>query len=318
MVRGRRRVAVVAGLTALLLVLGLAFAAWLATGNGLGGAKAGVAQPMTATAGTPTSLLYPGGVADVALSIANPNPYPVRVTGISGVGPITSDKDGCEPGTHSVTFADQTGAWNVPPDGTLAVVLPGVAAMGDASPDACQGATFSIPLAIVGASGSGSATTATAAPTTAAPVACIDDSFEPNDGSNTATVLPPMIERSPLIRAPIACLNNADWFRSRFVDGPFHCNAAPFFETWDINARLSVFPGGNGTLRVRITDPNGISFASAAAGPGQTATATYRFSGSCNVDESRDFLFEVVTATGTDDLTYLLTLTNQPVQPASF
>jgi hypothetical protein len=296
-------------------LLGIAFAAWVAGGTGQGTAKAGVAQPLTVSGGTPTNLLYPGGTGDVAATITNPNAYPVRVTGISGNGAITSDKPGCDSPSHGVTFTNQSGAWDVPGKGNLGVVLVGAVTMSTDSPDACQGASFSIPLAVVGAAGAATApgpTTTTAAPTSTTLAACIDDPREPNDGPNAPTILSSLNENVTISVTGMACLNNADWFRSRFVDAG---NCSLFSsQAWDLKATLAVPAGGGGSLALNITDNTGTPLASGVtAAPGQTVISTLHITGMCGIDDSRDVYFKVVTATGTDHHNYTLTLANQPL-----
>lgn len=59
----RRRLVVTALLTGFAMVVGIAFAAWLADGTGLGSARARVAEALTTldVAASATADLYPGG-----------------------------------------------------------------------------------------------------------------------------------------------------------------------------------------------------------------------------------------------------------------
>lgn len=134
---------------------GLAYAAWTANGTGEGYAKAGSAQALTTNDVSATTVadLYPGTSGNVKVEINNPNPYPVRVTAISGDGTITPDSghSGCSP--TGVTFTDQTGLTiDIPANGTQATTLNNAASMSNASANACQGATFTIPVSLTGAS----------------------------------------------------------------------------------------------------------------------------------------------------------------------
>lgn len=138
-----------------LAAAGLAYAAWTANGTGEGYAKAGSAQALTTNDVSATTVadLYPGTSGNVKLEINNPNPYPVRVTSVSGSGTITPDAghSGCSP--TGVTFTDQTGLTiDVPANGTQAATLNNAASMSNASANACQGATFTIPVSLSGAS----------------------------------------------------------------------------------------------------------------------------------------------------------------------
>lgn len=133
---------------------GIAFAAWTADGTGSGYAQAktaGAVSTVSAAADT-VAQLYPGSSGDVKVSITNPNDYAVRVTAISGNGTITSASSACN-ASHGVTFGNRTGTWDIPAksEGTL-VTLSGAVAMSNDSVTACAGQTFTVPVAITGAS----------------------------------------------------------------------------------------------------------------------------------------------------------------------
>jgi P pilus assembly chaperone PapD len=149
-----RRAAVAAILLVLLFATTIAFAAWTTNGTGSGYVAAGSEQDLTtlSVAASTTSLLYPNGSADVKVKINNPNPYKVLVTHIDGAsGSITSGGATCD-ASSGVTFTDQAGSWTVPASGTLTVTLTNAASMSNASVDACQAETFTIPVDLTGAS----------------------------------------------------------------------------------------------------------------------------------------------------------------------
>jgi hypothetical protein len=154
MLRPRKKFIVAGGVVAGLMASGVAWAAWTADGTGAGYAEATTAVALTTddVSATTVGQLYPGGSGDVKLTINNPNPYPVRVTSISGNGTITADAghSGCT--TTGVSFADQTGTWDVAANDETSVTLSGAASMSNASLNACQGATFTIPVSLSGAS----------------------------------------------------------------------------------------------------------------------------------------------------------------------
>jgi len=143
-----------AGVTLIALAaVGLVYAAWTSSGTGSGYAKAGTAQALTTVdvSASTTATLYPGSSGDVLIEISNPNPYPVRVTDVTGNGPITADSGhpGCV--TTGVTFTDQTGqSIDVAAGGTTQTTLSGAASMSNASDNGCQGAVFTIPVALSG------------------------------------------------------------------------------------------------------------------------------------------------------------------------
>lgn len=137
-------------------VVGLVYAAWTATGTGNGYAKAQSAQALTTVdiAATTTATLYPGATGNVEIRISNPNPYPVEVDDVTGNGTITPDAGhvaGCT--TTGVTFTNQTNQnIDVPANGATTATLTNAAQMSNASSNGCQGATFTIPVSLTGAS----------------------------------------------------------------------------------------------------------------------------------------------------------------------
>lgn len=144
--------AVVAGFFAALLVSGSAYGYWSTTGTGSGTAGSGTAVALTLSPGMPTSRLYPGGIADVALSITNPNTFVVRVSRLSldttqGTGGFSVDASHTGCGLGTLSFTPQTNGgngWDVPAGGVLPVSLNGSLTMDTSAANACQGATFSI------------------------------------------------------------------------------------------------------------------------------------------------------------------------------
>lgn len=154
---------VIAGLgvtIGLLLTAGVAEAAWTTSGSGTATAKAGTAVgigTVTATASA-TGLLYPGGPAGtLAISVTNPNPFPIVVTTIAGNGTITVSPTGttCTTATHGVSFVNQSSlSLAVPANSTgTALTVSSVVTMATTSDNACQGATFAIPVILTGQSG---------------------------------------------------------------------------------------------------------------------------------------------------------------------
>jgi hypothetical protein len=151
----KKRITVGTIAVVVLAAAGLAYAAWTSSGTGSGYAKAQSAQALTTVdvSASTTATLYPGATGNVKLEIANPNPYPVRVTDVTGNGAITAD--GGHPGcaTTGVTFTDQTGQTiDVPANGSTQVTLNNAASMDNTSSNGCQGATFTIPVSLSGAS----------------------------------------------------------------------------------------------------------------------------------------------------------------------
>jgi hypothetical protein len=145
------------GVVALLLVgvVGLVYAAWTTNGSGSGYAKAGSASPLTTVdvSATTPATLYPGANGDVLVRINNPNTFPVRVTAISGNGAITAAGGTGTCTTTGVTFTNQSGLTiDISASSAVTSTLTGAAHMSNASDDGCQGATFTIPVSLTGAS----------------------------------------------------------------------------------------------------------------------------------------------------------------------
>jgi hypothetical protein len=148
------RLLAILSLVVLLAVTGVVFAAWLINGTGTGAATAGSASSLSITSGIPSDSLHPGGSASVAVTVNNPNPFPVTVTDFELDGAVVSDSAACDSGGHEVTFANQSGEWEVSADSSASFQLADAASMGLDSADACQGATFTFPLRAVAVSGS--------------------------------------------------------------------------------------------------------------------------------------------------------------------
>jgi hypothetical protein len=152
-----RKRQLIAGLTTLLVfgVVGLVYAAWTTSGSGSGYAKAGSAQALTTVdvSASTAATLYPGANGDVLIKINNPNPYPVRITDVTGNGAVTADSGHATCVTTGVTFTDQhTQTIDIPVSSQTQATLTGAAHMSNASDNGCQGATFTIPVSLSGTS----------------------------------------------------------------------------------------------------------------------------------------------------------------------
>jgi hypothetical protein len=131
-------------------------AAWVTNGSGPGYAKAQTASNLTlsdASAST-TADLYPGATGSVKLKVTNPNPFPVRITSVAKqASAITSDKGAACDASTGVTFSDQTGlALDLAAGATTTFTFANAISMSNASDNSCQGALFTIPVNVTGAS----------------------------------------------------------------------------------------------------------------------------------------------------------------------
>jgi hypothetical protein len=156
-IRLSRKLFVAAAVVAALGVSGALYAAWSTSGSGSGYAKAGTASALTlsdASASTSADL-YPGGTGAVKVRITNPNSFPVRVTSVAKQtgGTITSDKGAACNASTGVTFTDQTGlTLDLAAGATSTFTLSAAVSMSNASDNSCQGAIFTIPVDVTGAS----------------------------------------------------------------------------------------------------------------------------------------------------------------------
>lgn len=151
-----------------LALAGVAFAAWNAGGAGRGSAQALSAVDLTTSVATPVAGLYPGGSANLSITVNNPNPYPVSVITVEPDpdNAIAVDTAGCDAGNVSLvitggSFTTTPGVLAVPvgipakvgsTNGTSPITLTNAVKMIDDADDACQGAVFSVPVVVTGAS----------------------------------------------------------------------------------------------------------------------------------------------------------------------
>jgi hypothetical protein len=138
---------------------GIAAAVWSAVGSGSKTGTSGTTVAVTVSPATPTAALYPGGQADVVLTIANSNTSPVRIGSLAidtarGTSGFSADAShsGCVLSTLAYTTqTNGTTGWTVPAkvgsvNGTLAITLTNSVAMSLTAVSACQGAIFTVYL----------------------------------------------------------------------------------------------------------------------------------------------------------------------------
>lgn len=136
----KRRVTFLATMISVLLVAGIAFAAWTSNGDGDGQAVSTTAIDSVITPATDGADLFPGADKTFTVSIDNDNDYPVKVLTISAG---TSDLvGGCAAG--SVTSDAATPNSVIPANSSETFTLN--SHMIDSPSDACQGKTFNLPL----------------------------------------------------------------------------------------------------------------------------------------------------------------------------
>jgi hypothetical protein len=161
-----KRMAVIGTTTALAIGGGLAWAAWTASGSGSGNAQAGSAQTLTVSTVAPSGTLSPNSSVDLTFTVTNPNPYNVSITTITATSIVVDSGHnvahdlGGTP-VPACNVADSVG-FVLPSDfapftvsknhGTATPTLGGALIMNNAANDGCQGATFTVTLALTGAS----------------------------------------------------------------------------------------------------------------------------------------------------------------------
>lgn len=139
----RRLLALVTATLALVVVSGTAWAFWTVGGSGTATAPAGTSQPLVVMV-TPTGTLFPGVTAlPAAVSLRNPNPFPVRVTALTPGAVSVAGGSACTAAASAVSFAPITTTYDVAAGATVTATAPAVVSMGVTSANGCQGASFS-------------------------------------------------------------------------------------------------------------------------------------------------------------------------------
>lgn len=144
--------------TALVLALltlpvgGVAWAWWSTSGAGTANGSAIATVALTTTASTANATtLVPGGAADLVVTVTNPNSRAVTLTS------ATLDS------SRTVTVAGAVGPCTAPPlavsatldqplaaGATTTVTLPSAVTLGASAASGCQGASFTVPVTLVG------------------------------------------------------------------------------------------------------------------------------------------------------------------------
>ncbi|MFF5080306.1 hypothetical protein ACFY36_24920 [Actinoplanes sp. NPDC000266] len=160
--------AVVAGTAiAAVGVVGVSYAAWDANTTGKAYAKAETGTNVVVTQATTDASLFPGATGDAYIKVENPNKYPVRISKIAWTpsdGVAATPVAGSTCNNTGVYFGD----FSTGPVGTNGVLagleldlkagqtrtfkLKDAVRMINNSENGCQGATFSIPVAVTAAS----------------------------------------------------------------------------------------------------------------------------------------------------------------------
>ncbi|SNT61636.1 hypothetical protein SAMN05421812_113153 [Asanoa hainanensis] len=141
-----KRAGVIIGVAALGISGGVAWAVWSITGTATATATAATAQTITVTG--EAYNLVPGGAKDLLVKSNNPNDFPVQITSW-GSPTIVSDKANCA--GSNVSFTPPTNPVILQKGYHEQTVVNG-AQMALSTPDACQGATFTLTTTVSGLS----------------------------------------------------------------------------------------------------------------------------------------------------------------------
>jgi hypothetical protein len=162
MIATRRRGILAIGVVVALVALGgTADAIWNGSGAGSGSGSTATVAPVTLSPGSPGGELYPGGSADVVLTVHNPNSAQVHIGSLSldttrGSGGYGVDAlhSACSVSTLGFSASSNGGAgWTVPSHdsgaaGVLTIALPDALSMDEGAANACQGATATVYLTV--------------------------------------------------------------------------------------------------------------------------------------------------------------------------
>jgi hypothetical protein len=153
---GRRRIVTLATAILTIMIVGVAFAAWTATGDGTGQATA--LDPddnaLVVTIKDVTGLYPTQEAQDLEVNVENPYPYNVSITDIE-ITDVSTEVPGCNAdhitigGPYSYVLDSQVvGSDNDDLDFILADALQ----MTNAADDECQGASFDVDVRVEGES----------------------------------------------------------------------------------------------------------------------------------------------------------------------
>jgi hypothetical protein len=147
--RTTKRIGAIGTAAVAVMGTGIAFAAWTASGSGTAAATASNAtDTLVVSNASTTPDLVPGGTGTVYYTVTRTTTYAVSWTHLNAdTGAITSDTTGC--GAADVTFTNATVSGSLAKNVlTGNFTAPGAIAMHDDAANACQDATFTIPVTV--------------------------------------------------------------------------------------------------------------------------------------------------------------------------
>ncbi|MEV4538778.1 hypothetical protein AB0J82_33895 [Asanoa sp. NPDC049518] len=134
-------------------IASVAWAAWSVTGQGTATVTAAEVTALQATA-RPTGSLFPGGTADIEISVTNPNEFAVEVQSFAQATDIVVDAAhaaGCPAGNVRLKATKKPIGERIEADGGRETfVVEDAVEMVYNAPESCMGASFEITLALAG------------------------------------------------------------------------------------------------------------------------------------------------------------------------
>ena len=154
--RRTRMILGIAAAAAVVVNAGAAWAYWQITGSETAQAASGTAVELNLRARSDLDVpLRPGQTGNLTVTVTNDNDFPIRITSVTpGTGNVVADLEHREAGC-TVTAVEMTKPhfdvrWDVPRNTIGAFTVPGALSMSRAAHDACDGATFTVPVQATG------------------------------------------------------------------------------------------------------------------------------------------------------------------------
>ena len=118
-------------------------------GAGTGNATVASAQTVTASGASLSGTLYPGATVNLIVSVKNPYAnLGMTITGLTSGGSITGGGPGCAVSNVSLITTASFNPTTVSANSSRAITFSGAVQMSSGAPNACQGQTFTVPIAV--------------------------------------------------------------------------------------------------------------------------------------------------------------------------
>jgi len=145
----------VAAAAALMVNAGAAWAYWQITGSAVTQAADGPPVELTLRARSDLDKsLKRGSTGDLIVTVTNDNGFPIKITSVTGGGPITADvghaEAGCKVTGVRLSRPRYDVLWDVGRNAIGAFNVPGGLTMRPGATRACEGATFTVPVRVSG------------------------------------------------------------------------------------------------------------------------------------------------------------------------